>query len=82
MTIYEFPRDALCRGMDTELWFPVGAEGSPGYERTAAPARAVCALCPVRVDCLVWAMTHGIDEGIYGGLGPQERRVLRRRRAA
>jgi hypothetical protein len=42
MVEFEFPRDALCRalGLDTELFFPVGREGSPGFERSAATACA------------------------------------------
>jgi WhiB family redox-sensing transcriptional regulator len=79
MVEFEFPRDALCRalGLDTELFFPVGREGSPGFERSAATARAVCARCPVAAGCLGYALDRGLDSGIYGGLTPDERRALR-----
>jgi WhiB family redox-sensing transcriptional regulator len=71
-------RDALCRGCDPELWFPPGAPGSPGYERLAAPARAVCAVCPVRDACLAWALAVGPTDGIFAGLDPAQRATLRR----
>lgn len=69
-----FPRDALCVGADPELWFPIGVPGSPGYEALAAPARALCALCPVARECVEWAIRTGSNDGIFGGLDPVERR--------
>ncbi|TMR13807.1 WhiB family transcriptional regulator [Nonomuraea turkmeniaca] len=42
-------------------------------------AKAICAGCPVRGDCLRWALEHGERWGIWGGLNPRERRHLRRR---
>lgn len=74
--MFEWLEFALCRGMDPELWFPVGEPGSPGYKAMAAPARVVCADCPVRSACLDWALASGQDEGIWGGLDPAERRAL------
>lgn len=39
-------------------------------------ARAICAGCPVREACLAAGIAE--DHGIWGGLTPRERRVLRR----
>lgn len=64
-------RHANCRGVDPQLFFP---------ERGAslAEAKAVCADCKVRAECL----EYGIDQhfGIWGGLSERERRQLRRQR--
>jgi WhiB family transcriptional regulator, redox-sensing transcriptional regulator len=37
----------------------------------------MCRDCPVRVLCLDWALEHGVDFGIWGGLTEDERRALR-----
>lgn len=42
-------------------------------------AKAVCAACPVRVQCLQYALEAGEQFGIWGGLSEQERTALRRR---
>ena len=41
-------------------------------------AKAVCRACPVRDQCLDWALEQGIDHGVWGGLAGDERRALRR----
>ena len=52
------------------LFFP--SRGEP-----AGPARQVCAACPVRQQCLDYAITNRIVHGIWGGLSERERRALR-----
>lgn len=68
--------NAACRGApDPELWFPV-TEVGPGAAQVAA-AKAVCAGCPVAVECLEFAQALGLDHGVFGGLSAAERRGLR-----
>ena len=67
--------DAACRDADVAIFFPATDE-------EAAPARAICATCPVRVDCLEFALATREDDGVWGGLTETERRRLRRRRQA
>jgi WhiB family transcriptional regulator, redox-sensing transcriptional regulator len=69
---------AGCLGVDTELFFPIGVTG-PAVEQ-AERAKAVCAGCSVRGECLEWALATGQHDGIWGGLGEDERRALRRAR--
>ena len=47
-------------------------------------ARAVCAGCPVRAECLAFAMDDADARawGIWGGSSPRERRAMRRREVA
>ena len=45
-------------------------------------AKQVCGECTVRVDCLDFALTTNQDSGVWGGLSEEERRVIRRQRAA
>lgn len=73
---------ARCIGEDPELFFPVGTTG-PAIEQTAR-AIGICNGCSVRAECLEWALDTCQDAGVWGGLGEEDRRVIRRarRRAA
>jgi Transcription factor WhiB len=66
---------AACRGVDPELFFPA-AERGPVRAVQVAAAKAVCAGCPVRTECLAEALAR-IPYGIAGGLTENERRRLR-----
>jgi WhiB family transcriptional regulator, redox-sensing transcriptional regulator len=70
---------AACRDEDPDLFFPIGSTG-PALVQTKE-AKAVCGTCPVREQCLDWALDKGQDSGVWGGLDDSERRVLRRRNA-
>lgn len=61
-------------GADPELFFALGA--GPRYEAQVAAAKAVCASCGVRAECLDEALIR-IPDGIAGGLTPAERRGRR-----
>lgn len=62
---------AACRDRNVELFF------TPGRE---AEARSVCARCPVREECLDWALEMNVEYGVWGGLDERQRRTERRRR--
>jgi WhiB family redox-sensing transcriptional regulator len=68
---------AICRFEDPELFFPVGTAG-PALTRITE-AKAVCARCPVRQQCLSWAMAVSLPYGIAGGLTDTERGSRRER---
>jgi WhiB family redox-sensing transcriptional regulator len=68
---------SACRGVDPELFFPVGVTG-PAVEQIDR-AKRVCVSCPVQAECLSWALAVGVDDGVWGGLTEHERRSLRRR---
>ena len=41
----------------------------------------MCEVCPVRVDCLEYALANRLDYGVWGGTSERERqRILRERR--
>jgi WhiB family redox-sensing transcriptional regulator len=67
---------ARCKDEDPELFFPVGTTGTSALQ--AELAKAVCARCEVRSQCLEWALATGQDSGVWGGLDEEERRALRR----
>ncbi|MEU2900177.1 WhiB family transcriptional regulator [Streptomyces sp. NPDC088106] len=71
---------AACRTEDPELFFPIGTSG-PALVQTEQ-AKAVCRGCPVREQCLEWALETGQSIGVWGGTSETERRALKRRIAA
>jgi WhiB family transcriptional regulator, redox-sensing transcriptional regulator len=72
---------AGCVGMDAKLFF--GPDGERWQEREIreAKVKAICASCPVRAQCLDYALGNSIKHGIWGGLNQEERTRERRRRA-
>lgn len=68
----DWARHAACRGL-THLFFP-----DVGDARTGSAAKAVCAGCPVRWDCLTYALDNHEGIGIWGGFNSRERRILNR----
>jgi len=63
--------------MDPEVFFPQRGE-------RAVHLKAICAGCPVRSQCLEYALVAGEKHGIWGGASERERRRIRsdRRRGA
>lgn len=61
---------------NTSLFFPVGVTGAA--EIQIRQAKAVCVECPVKAECLDFAITTNQEYGIWGGTSEEERRVLRR----
>ena len=63
---------ALCAETDPEAFFP--EKGGSTRE-----AKKICVQCPVRAECLEYALANDERFGIWGGLSERERRRLRRR---
>lgn len=70
---------AACQHADPDLFFPVS--GTRLSRAQLMGAKAVCAGCPVRPDCLRYALVAGPVQGVWGGLSENERRLLRQREA-
>lgn len=71
----EWMARGACNGLDADLFFP--PRGGPDNE-----ARRACGGCPVREECLDFALVGEERFGIWGGTSERERRKLRRRKAA
>jgi len=52
----------------------------PARGESTRDAKAVCAGCPVREECLEFALRLKVAHGVWGGLSERERRTLRRDR--
>ncbi|MCC5948098.1 MAG: WhiB family transcriptional regulator [Nitriliruptoraceae bacterium] len=67
-------RDAACRDVDLEVFFPEPARGKESF----ADALAYCRTCPVAAECLSYALEDVDREepkryGMFGGKRPIER---------
>jgi WhiB family redox-sensing transcriptional regulator len=69
----EWMDDAACHDVHPDLFFPERGDST-------REAKETCASCPVRVECLEYALDLGITHGIWGGKSERERRSLRRGR--
>ena len=67
----DWRQSAACRSADPDLFFPVSASG-PAISQIAK-AKAICSECPVRRECLAFALTTRQVHGIWGGMSEQER---------
>src|SRR5713226_8446014 len=71
---------AACRGEDLLLFFGPDGERQPEREIRERKAKAICAACPVRLECLDYAVSRPEKYGTWGGLNEDERSAERRRR--
>lgn len=66
-----------CRDLDPELFFPpLEPEASDQRQARERTAKAVCAACRVRSECLTWALRNHERLGVWGGTTERERRML------
>lgn len=62
---------AVCSQTDPEAFFP--EKGG-----STRDAKRICGLCPVRQECLDYALDNDERFGVWGGLSERERRRLSR----
>jgi WhiB family redox-sensing transcriptional regulator len=72
--------DGACRGESLALFFGPDGERQPVREVRERKAKSICAQCPVRRECLDFALTSPERAGTWGGLNEEERAAERRRR--
>ncbi len=64
---------AKCTDIPRATFFPGDGVG-------LAVAKHICASCPVRSQCLEYALANQIVHGVWGGASERERRRMTRRR--
>jgi WhiB family redox-sensing transcriptional regulator len=62
---------AQCRVLAPALFFP-------SLGGNVAKARVLCSICPVRPECLAYALADPESAGVWGGISERERRKLAR----
>jgi transcription factor WhiB len=57
---------AACKGVDPDLFTAPDGERNGGRRRRVRKAKAICAVCPLRRECLAWG--HDREQtGVWGG---------------
>ncbi len=74
---------AACRGPQAWAFFPPSRpERKAEKNLREKEAKAICASCTVRKDCLAYALRIREPYGIWGGLNEVERRQMASRQVA
>ena len=60
-----------CSGLPVEIFYPARGED-------VKLAKSICRACPVREECLDYAIRVNEKNGIWGGRSERERRRIRR----
>jgi len=79
---FVFEDTPLCSEVDPELFFPQESEvGGIIYSKyvNVTAAKQICDACPLKLQCLEYAMSSN-EIGIWGGTTEHQRRSLRRGR--
>lgn len=73
----EWQIHGLCRAVDSTIFFPPAHfEHKPEREAREKRAKAVCNECPVRSECLEWALSTREPHGVWGGYAEGERKHM------
>ena len=73
----EWQQRGLCRASDSTVFFaPAHFEHKPEREAREAKAKVICAGCPVRAQCLDWALAVREPHGVWGGYSESERKQI------
>lgn len=68
---------AKCKAMGNEMFFDYGkGRGKDAIKNLARVAR-FCSDCPVRKECLRFALDNNIKYGVWGGMSPNQRKSFR-----
>ncbi len=70
---WDWQLQAACRGEDPNLFFhPEGERGSARELRERA-AKAICASCPVKLQCAEHSLAVREPYGVWGGMSEDDR---------
>ena len=70
---WEWQLLGACRAVDSELFFHPEGERGPRRSNRERAAKAICAGCPVLLECRSAALAAREPYGVWGGLSEDER---------
>lgn len=71
---------ANCNGVDTSAFFIEGGQHPEEMANQVKAAKAVCAGCVVKSECLEDALSRSERYGVWGGKSERERRAIAKQR--
>ncbi len=78
LVLGEWAAEAACAEMDSDIFFPDEQRNSRINKELTAEAKQICSECPVREECLDYALENHREMlgGIFGGYTEKERKRL------
>jgi WhiB family redox-sensing transcriptional regulator len=80
--LWDWQRHAACRDLDSSTFFHPDGERGVSRQNREDRAKAICAGCPVRLQCLDHSLRVEEPYGIWGGVAESERQANRRASAS
>ena len=71
-------RAACATHPDPDLWHPNETKLADHLNPQVVQATRICDQCPVKIQCLHWALENRAPDGIYGGMTPRQRGLITR----
>lgn len=71
--VWQWQQSGACRELPSEMFFHPDGERGPSRRNRENRALAVCATCPVIMQCRNQALTIQESYGIWGGLTEDDR---------
>lgn len=66
--------NARCLGLDTETFFIPNEKITRSQKaKRVYEAKQICRQCPIRQQCLKYALDHEILSGVWGGVSEEDR---------
>jgi WhiB family redox-sensing transcriptional regulator len=79
--LWDWQLQSACRGEDPALFFHPEGERGPSRTARETAAKAICASCPVIMECAAHALAVREPYGVWGGLSEDDREAIYTRRA-
>ncbi len=76
LAAHDWMDSAACKTYPTRVFYQELGAGGYCYDQ----ARTICSSCPVKPECLNYALDINEKEGFWGGASPHERRLIQKRR--
>jgi WhiB family redox-sensing transcriptional regulator len=73
LELKDWYQHGLCKDKETALFYP-----ETGDNTLAKKAMTLCKACPVRAECLSYALSNNESFGVWGGFTVRRRGRLRR----
>ena len=74
--VWQWQEHGSCREADPTLFFHPQNERGLARARRDRAAKAVCASCPVRIECADYAIRAREPYGVWGGLTEEDREAI------
>ena len=71
----EWRKDAACWGVPIDVF--IGSEEETWNPERMDVALKYCNVCPVKQECLQYALDNKINVGIYGGTSWRQRKLMK-----